>query len=139
MVIKTGFGLALLILVGLGVRSYQNTRTLIGNTSEMDHAFRVNVALDELVIHVVASENTLRAALLANDESLLAAYHKNADLSGRSMEDLERALRRRGRAAAPRGRTPGPGRRDPRLSGRADQGLAKPGTRGRAADVRFAQ
>jgi signal transduction histidine kinase/CHASE3 domain sensor protein len=89
LVIHAGFGLALLILIAIGVVSYRSTNRLIDNNRWAAHSSQVIDRLHDLLEGVVNVETAGRAYLLEGSEYFLATH----DTAVRSVQQAQEHLR----------------------------------------------
>jgi signal transduction histidine kinase len=68
--IRTGFGLALVILVGLGLLTYRRTEGLIEQALQVAASYRVILTLHDLEVEMLASESAARGFVLSGEEFL---------------------------------------------------------------------
>ena len=72
--IRTGFGLALVILVGLGFFTYRRTKGFIGQATQVTASYRVITTLHELEIEMLASESAARGFAFSGEEFLQTPF-----------------------------------------------------------------
>ena len=90
--IRTGFGLALLILVGLGFLTYRRSQGFIRQEAQVSASYQVITTLHELEIDILASESAARGFVLSGDESLQQPFAVASDRVGRILGSLEPEL-----------------------------------------------
>ena len=90
--IRTGFGLALVILVGLGLLTYRRTQGFIGQEAQVSATYRTIASLDEVQRAMLASESAARGFVLSFEESLLEPYAAASERVRRTVGILEPQL-----------------------------------------------
>jgi signal transduction histidine kinase len=90
--IRTGFGLALVILVGLGLLTYRRTQGFIDQATQVTASYRLILTLHELEIEVLASESAARGFVLSGEEFLQQPFAVANERVGRSLSALERQM-----------------------------------------------
>lgn len=88
--IHAGFGLALLILIGIGVVSYRSTTGLVDNNRWAAHSSRAIDRLHDLLEGILHVETTGRGYLLSGAPRLLADH----DAAIRSVQQAQEELRK---------------------------------------------
>jgi signal transduction histidine kinase len=68
--IRAGFGLALVILGGLGFLTYRRTEGLIEQRDQVAASYRVILVLHDLEVEILASESAARGFVLSGEEFL---------------------------------------------------------------------
>jgi signal transduction histidine kinase len=90
--INTGFGLALVILVGLGLLTYQRTEGLFEGTVQVEASYRAITTLHELEVEMLASESAARGFALSGEEFLQQPFEVATERVGRILGNLESRL-----------------------------------------------
>ena len=89
----SAFGVALLILCGIGVLTYQNTNQLISVQDRVSAAHETLEQLDEILAQALRAESAIRGYVMSGDGSYLATRGDNTRELGRTVERLGRSLR----------------------------------------------
>ena len=87
--IRAGFGLALLILVALGIQSYRSTERLIGHEDGEVRADRVMEGLDQVLAELLTCESAERDYVQTGEARLLRPYPETVERVGQSIQRLE--------------------------------------------------
>jgi len=90
--IRTGFGLALVILVGLGLLTYRRTRGFIGQAAQVSASYDVITTLHELEIEMLASESAARGFAFSGEEFLQQPFALASERAERMLNALEPQL-----------------------------------------------
>jgi signal transduction histidine kinase len=90
--IRTGFGLALVILGGLGFLTYRRTQGFIDQSTQVTASYRVILTLHELEIEMLASESAARGFVLSGHEFLQQPFAVANERVGRILTALELQL-----------------------------------------------
>ena len=90
--IRTGFGLALVILVGLGFLTYRRTKGFIDQADQVTASYRLILTLHELEIEMLASESAARGFVLSGEEFLQQPFAVASERAERMLSALEPQL-----------------------------------------------
>lgn len=90
--IRTGFGLALVILVWIGVFTYRRTQGFIGQATQVSASYRVITTLHELEIEMLASESAARGFAFSGEEFLQQPFAVASDRAERILSAIEPQL-----------------------------------------------
>lgn len=90
--IRTGFGLALVILAELGFLTYRRTEGFIGQASQVTASYRLILSLHELEIEMLASESAARGFVLSGEEFLQQPFALASGRAERLLTTLEPEL-----------------------------------------------
>ena len=88
--IVTGFGLALIIFVIVGIISYRNTTQLIEASDLTKHTYEVLGQLDEALSSLQDVETGERGYLLVGEESYLEPYQAGSGKVDKSLQEVKR-------------------------------------------------
>ena len=72
--IGSGFGLALAMLLIIGMVAYRNTTHLVDDAARVDHTYKVLSALDQLMLHLTNAETGQRGFIITGDETYQRPY-----------------------------------------------------------------
>jgi signal transduction histidine kinase len=89
LLMKSGFGLALLILAGLGVQSYRSTGALIRHADQVARSYQMVGTLDDVLIQMLECESAARGYVLTGEESVLIPYYDSIRRVGETVGRLE--------------------------------------------------
>ena len=90
--IRTGFGLALVILVGLGFLTYRRTEAFIAQATQVTASYEVILTLHEIEIEMLASESAARGFAFSGEEFLQQPFEVASERAERMLSLLERQL-----------------------------------------------
>ena len=90
--IRTGFGLALVILVGLSLLTYRRTQAFIGQVDQVTASYQVITTLHELEIEMLASESAARGFAFSGEEFLQQPFAVATANAERMLSELEPQL-----------------------------------------------
>ncbi len=90
--IRTGFGLALVILVGLGLLTYRRTEGFISQEAEVATTYGVIDTLDEVQSAMLAAESAARGLVLSGEESHLEPLAETSERVRQAVSRLESQL-----------------------------------------------
>jgi len=88
--IAGSFGIALILLMLIGILSYVNIRKLNANTQWVIHTHLVIENLESLLARLVDAENAQRGYIITGDSSYLAPYHAAIAQIDQHMQVLRR-------------------------------------------------
>ena len=90
--IWAGFGIALLLLLGLAVSSYRSTRAALENARGLEHSQQVLDHLNNLLLDVVDAEAATRSFVLQESEAALERIRRDDQDKDRLAQDLRAML-----------------------------------------------
>ncbi len=88
--IKTGFGLALVILAGIGVISYRSLTRFIETSHAVEHSHEVIELLDDLATQLADAESAARGYAATGEDFYLDPYYAANGFVGHTLADLRR-------------------------------------------------
>lgn len=88
--LAVGFGLAVFVLLVIGIVSYRTTAALIENDQWVDHTHQVRYQLAELRTQLTDAETGQRGYIITGDESYLQPYTDALANVGSSLDKLRR-------------------------------------------------
>ncbi len=90
--VRSGFALALVILVAVGVLAYQSTNGLIDHESDVIHTYQVIGRLDELRVEMLEVESAARGYALSGAADLLEPYYDAIRSVGGTLDALKKLI-----------------------------------------------
>lgn len=88
--VRTVLGVALALLLGVGLAAYRETRALARSSEYLNHTHSVRIELATLLAALVDIETGQRGFVLTGDERFLQPYHDGLTTLGRSRAALGR-------------------------------------------------
>src|SRR5687767_14029260 len=81
--IGAGYGVALLIMAGMGAAAYRNTDGLVESANWVAHTHRVMATAQDIVNTLTAAESGVRGYVLTGDERYLREYENAVSLAAK--------------------------------------------------------
>lgn len=88
--VTAGYGLALVVLVTVGVNAYLNLLNYRKSADEVEHTLKVQNALENVLSHLKDAETAQRGYLLTNDQKYLQPYENGRKKINPGLQSLRK-------------------------------------------------